>query len=206
MATMGFMDLPKAPADITPAKFFTEWLPTQMKSNRDLISSFSGGVSAAISARITGAGGGEWTAVLANGEVKIEPGLRKDAVVTMVMESGNFVAMATGQMDDVVKPLPSVAELTPEQAVAKAKQNLEAMKSIVGSAKFVIDDKDKPFWAMAKFGGELKDEADVTVTMDRETALAVASGETNPQAAFMAGRVQITGDLSILMQLTPILM
>jgi putative sterol carrier protein len=42
--------------------------------------------------------------------------------------------------------------------------------------------------------------------MERATALAIAKGDTNPQAAFMSGQVQIEGDLSILMQLSPILM
>jgi len=203
---MGMMDLPKAPADITPAKFFTEWLPSQMESFKDLIGSLGGGMSAAMAARITGAGGGDWTAVLDNGKVSIEKGIRQDAVVTVVMEAGHFIAAVTGQMDDVMQPPPGAGNLSPEQAAAKAKENMEVMKSIVGSVKFVIEDAKKPFWAMVKFGGELRDEADVTVSMERENALALAKGETNPQAAFMAGQVKIEGDMSILMQLTSILM
>jgi len=55
---MGIMDLPKAPANITPAKFFTEWLPSQMEPFKELIGSLGGGMSAALAARITGAGPG----------------------------------------------------------------------------------------------------------------------------------------------------
>jgi len=203
---LGIIDLPKAPAGITPAKFFNEWLPTQVEALKDMISAMGAGLSTAISVRVIGAGGGDWTMTLADGKVKVDQGLNQDAVVTMVIEAGNFVEMATGQMDELLKPPSMAQDLTPEQAKAKAKNDLEAMKSIVGMVKVVFEDKNKPFWVMAKFGGELRDEPDVQVTMDRETAQAIAKGDTNPQAAFMSGKVQISGDLSILMALTPILM
>jgi len=202
---LGMMNLPKAPADITPAKFFDEWLPKQLSAVKDMIGSLGGGVSATIGARITGAGGGDWTMVLDGGAVKVEKGLRSDAVVTMIMEAGHFVQAVSGQMDDVMQP-PSTSNLTPEQAASKARNDLEAMKTIFGTVKFALTDAVKPFSGMVKFAGELKDDPDVTVTMERATALAIAKGDTNPQAAFMSGQVQIEGDLSILMQLSPILM
>jgi len=205
MAT-GMMNLPKAPADITPAKFFTAWLPSQVEAFKDMIGSLSGDASAAIAFRVTGEGGGDWTTLLEGGKVKIEKGLRPDALVTVVMNVTNFVEAVTGQLEDLMQPPPGTGDLTPEQAAARAKDNLEAIKAIHGAVMGVIEDDKKPFKALVKFGGELKAEPDVTVTMGRDTALAIAKGDTNPQAAFMSGQVKLEGDLSILMQLTPILM
>ena len=41
--------------------------------------------------------------------------------------------------------------------------------------------------------------ADVTVTEDLDTAVAVARGELNPQVAFMTGRVRVAGDIRALL-------
>jgi putative sterol carrier protein len=205
MAT-GMMNLPKAPADITPAKFFGEWLPTQVEAFKDMIGSLGGETSAAMSFRITGQGGGDWSTLLAGGKVKVEKGLRDDALVTVVMNATNFVEAVTGQLEEVMQPPPgAAANLTPAQAAAKAKENMEAVKSIIGAVGFSIEDDKKPFAAMVKFAGPLKDAADVTVSMERQTAVAIAKGDTNPQAAFMSGQVKIEGDLSILMMLMPLM-
>jgi putative sterol carrier protein len=39
------------------------------------------------------------------------------------------------------------------------------------------------------------DDADVTFTQDRDTATAIAAGELSAQAAFLAGRLRVGGDL-----------
>ena len=39
------------------------------------------------------------------------------------------------------------------------------------------------------------DDADVTFTQDRDTAVAIAAGELSAQAAFLAGRLRVGGDL-----------
>ena len=44
-----------------------------------------------------------------------------------------------------------------------------------------------------------EDSADVTVTEDHATAVAVSRGELSPQAAFMTGRIRVGGDMAALM-------
>jgi putative sterol carrier protein len=48
-------------------------------------------------------------------------------------------------------------------------------------------------------------DADVTVTEDHDTATAVARGELAAPAAFMTGRIRVTGDTGILMDAQPVL-
>ncbi|MGQ0433058.1 MAG: SCP2 sterol-binding domain-containing protein [Microthrixaceae bacterium] len=43
------------------------------------------------------------------------------------------------------------------------------------------------------------DDADVSFTQDRSTAAAIARGELSAQAAFMAGRLRVGGDLRLVL-------
>jgi putative sterol carrier protein len=43
------------------------------------------------------------------------------------------------------------------------------------------------------------DDADVTFTQDRATAEAIAEGKLSAQAAFLAGRLQVGGDLTVVL-------
>jgi putative sterol carrier protein len=43
------------------------------------------------------------------------------------------------------------------------------------------------------------DDADVTFTQDRATAEAIADGTLSAQAAFLAGRLQVGGDLTVVL-------
>jgi len=53
-----------------------------------------------------------------------------------------------------------------------------------------------------KVSGEIgsADDADVTITQDYDTAVAMNSGELNAQAAFMQGKLKVTGNMGKLLQ------
>jgi putative sterol carrier protein len=198
-------NLPMAPKDISPGKFFTEWLPRQLEPWAGLIGSMAGDVSAAIATRVLGPGGGEWTAELAGGKVKVSSGLKPDAVVTFIVPEKNFLEIVTGQRQNMMQPPPGAAGKSPQEMASQAKDTLTALRDIQGSVKFVIEDDKAPFEATVKFAGPLTDEPSCTLTVGLDTVQALAKGETNPQAAFMAGQIKIEGDMTILMQLMPLM-
>jgi putative sterol carrier protein len=73
-----------------------------------------------------------------------------------------------------------------------------------GRAKFVIAGEG----AIMLDGDGLRigdEAADVTLTADAETFRAILTGETNPTAAFMTGRLTVDGDMGMAMQLGSIL-
>ncbi len=49
------------------------------------------------------------------------------------------------------------------------------------------------------------DPADVTMTADTETFQAIMSGDLNPTAAFMSGKLSVDGDMGLAMQLGTVL-
>ncbi|MCV2871316.1 SCP2 sterol-binding domain-containing protein [Defluviimonas sp. WL0050] len=83
-------------------------------------------------------------------------------------------------------------------AVAALSERLSG--GIAGTAKFVIEGEG----ALIVDGSDVRagdDEADVTLTADRETFEGILSGDVNPTAAFMQGKLAVDGDMGLAMQL-----
>ena len=64
--------------------------------------------------------------------------------------------------------------------------------AITGEGSIMVDS------AGARVGDE---EADVTLTADRDTFLDMLSGDLNPTSAFMTGKLSVDGDMSKAMAL-----
>ncbi len=83
-------------------------------------------------------------------------------------------------------------------AVAALKDKLSG--GIAGTAKFVIEGEG----ALMVDGNGVRagdDDADVTLTADRETFEGILSGDVNATAAFMQGKLAVDGDMGLAMQL-----
>lgn len=67
-------------------------------------------------------------------------------------------------------------------------------------------DGERRFWLQIDNGtvdlqmGNLQ-SPDATITEDYETAVALAQGQLNPVSAFMSGKIKISGNMMLLMQL-----
>ncbi|WP_322867018.1 SCP2 sterol-binding domain-containing protein [Aquicoccus sp. G2-2] len=73
-----------------------------------------------------------------------------------------------------------------------------------GSAKFVIENEG----AILVDGDGARagdDDAAVTLTADAETFQAILSGDLDPTAAFMGGKLAVDGDMGLAMQLGAVL-
>ena len=95
-----------------------------------------------------------------------------------------------------------LAESQPERPGASAR-----MQYVVNGAP--DDETVKYFWVLdngklVESGlGELED-AEITLSMSYEDAVAIQKGELDANAAFMQGRVKVTGNMAKLMSLLPI--
>jgi hypothetical protein len=198
----------RAPMDITPTKFFEEWLPTQVENSRGLVETFAGGLSFIVSVKVTGEGGGEWTVKLADGKPEFASGLDPEALVTFIVSEENFIQSVTGQLDDLKPPTRDMPDIdtSPTAVQQRARRVLTALKEIRGSLRAELDDPDRALGATMRFGGEMKDLPDCTIKIKMDHVRAMASGDLDPQVAFMSGKIKIGGDSSLLMQLFAVMM
>jgi len=89
------------------------------------------------------------------------------------------------------------------KAVAALQEKM-AGESFDGSAKFVIEDEGSVI-IEGDSVREGDDATDVTLTADRDTFEAILSGDLNPTAAFMGGKLAVDGDMSAAMRLAGVL-
>lgn len=69
-----------------------------------------------------------------------------------------------------------------------------------GALKIVIEDEGA--LRIDDSGASISDEeADCTLTADAETLQGMLSGDVDPTSAFMSGKLQVDGDMSVAMQL-----
>jgi putative sterol carrier protein len=100
----------------------------------------------------------------------------------------------------------SAIDTSPEVIQKRARQVLAALKDIRGSLRAELDDPNRALAATMKFGGEMKDAPDCILRLKMDHVRAIASGDLDPQVAFMTGKVKIEGDSSLLMQLLAVMM
>jgi putative sterol carrier protein len=76
----------------------------------------------------------------------------------------------------------------------------EKIDGFDGSVKFVVEDEGAII--VDASGVRASDEdADCTLTADADTFQSILSGELNPTAAFMGGRLSVEGDMGTAMEL-----
>ena len=199
----------RAPMDITPGAYFEEWLPSQVENFNELLETFAGNISFTVSVRVTGEGGGEWTVRLADGKPEFTQGLDPEALVTFIVSEENFIQSVTGQLDDLRsqhRDPPSGVDLSPEAIQKRAKELIEELKNLQGTLHASVDDPERPLAVTVKFSGEMKNSPDCAIKIKKEDVKKMASGELDPQMAFMAGKIQIEGDSSLLLQLIALMM
>lgn len=82
----------------------------------------------------------------------------------------------------------------------------ERVKGFDGTAKFVIEDEGAVLIdASGAHPADAGTEAEVTLTASRDTFEAILSGEMNPTAAYMTGKLSVEGSIPTAMKLAAVL-
>jgi len=202
---MGLSTIPIAPKDITPSRFFKEWLPQQVEPFKPLMS-FLGDVSATLAVRVTGDSGGDWSCTASMNGLEVAEGLKDDAVITLILSVKAFLAAVTGEIKFGQPPSRGGKAPDVSKVPGMIKSTLASLRMVNGMLRYHLTGTGaEDFIVDIKFGGPLKSAPDVEVTMGRELAEGMNAGTVNPQDAFMAGKIKIDGDMSLLFQLMPLM-
>ncbi|MFO8058582.1 MAG: SCP2 sterol-binding domain-containing protein [bacterium] len=141
---------------------------------------------------------------------KVTPDMSDDQVVSILAEIG------PKNQDELQK---AMQDASPRQAFMVAipwgiendPDTASQLAGVEGSVLWVVEGEGGGKYCLEFSGGKInvsegdKPDATATVTLDESTWKELTAGETNPQAAFMAGKVQIEGDISLLMQIQGVL-
>ena len=194
-------EIQRPPRDITPSGFFETWLPAQ-----------AAGLGAAtpftVRVRLDGDGGGAWDlrlgpaglAVAAPGPSEAEP------EATIVQSVADWRAIAVGE--------PGQVDLAPPQARPTDVLFLDAaaqqiVRQVAGAIRFEVTGYNGRTWALlVKLGPKPLDaeRPDATISVDAETYAAMLARTLPPPAAYFQGKIRISGDMQIAMQIAMALM
>ena len=91
--------------------------------------------------------------------------------------------------------------------LAEVQQRAEGkdLSTLGGSVKFVVGES---IVMIDGLSGEIStndSEATCTVTTDDETMQAIMDGKSSPQAAFMTGKLKVSGDMSMALKIQSVI-
>ena len=194
----------------TPAKeFFEVHVPRAYQAAQ--LPAEARQVDVTLGVKLEGEGGGEWRIQLKGGEMSVAPGSTEDAAFTVIQSvvdwRGALWENRGGAFGKQSRALfepgggAGGAGAMPPSALAQ----LQMLRGVI---KMVVGGGPGGDWAVAfKLGpGPVPEQPTTTVSVTADDAAALERGELDPMQAFMSGRIQIAGDMTLLMQMQAIQM
>jgi hypothetical protein len=199
------------PAGTTPQEFFERFVPDAFRANP--LPDEAKQIDLALGVKLEGDGGGEWLYQLKGGELQVSRGATDDAAFTLVQSVADWRgALWEGRGGPVGQASQAMFQPGAGSAAGGAgafsPAALQPMQMLRGLIKAVVTGGAGGDWAVAiKLGpGPVPDPPTTTVTVAAADADAMARGELDPMQAFMSGKIQIAGDMTLLMQMQAIQM
>ncbi|HWE29150.1 MAG TPA: SCP2 sterol-binding domain-containing protein [Polyangia bacterium] len=191
----------RPPRDITPARFFTDWLP------REFGSEFGAGKRAAsditVAVDLEGDSGGRWVLDVRGGNLSVrgEGGAGPAPMVQLWQSVQDWRALAVGEDGANVDLAPPQASALDVLFVDPASRQI--LTAVKGTVRFEVTGYNARTWGMlVRFGTQPgKVEPDATITVDAATYAAILARKLAPPEAYFSGKISLRGDTSLAMQL-----
>jgi len=211
--------MPEFPESPMPAEAFLEdWLPRAFAELEHPPGTAD--VDVKLGVKLEGEGGGEWVFHLDRGTLRVTPGARDETAFTVVQSvedwrgalwegrGGVFGQQAVALFRPGAGDAASAGGGMSMGAAAPSPAALQQLASLDGLMRMLVAGGPGGDWRVDfKLGpGAIPDEPTTTITVAAEDADAMARGELDPMQAFMAGRVQVAGDMALMMQVQAIQM
>lgn len=192
-----------------PRTYYTTTLPAQF--NRALVEQERAveaaqrvlegmrAVDATIRVEVTGPGGGVFFLNLERGRMTAGESPARTPFLTLVQDRAAFERVVAEAGDSALGMLGGLSGLAGEMKLTRAR--LENLDGVRGSLRFEVTGPDG-FVLLTHFGPDPRPETpDTTLRVGPDTYRELRAGLVDPQAAFLSGRIQVTGDLQLAMQL-----
>jgi putative sterol carrier protein len=199
---------PSAP--IPPSEFMERFLAESFAASEALRASVQG-LETRLGIKLEGEGGGEWVVHVGGGDVRVAREPRDEAAFTFVQSVVDWRgALWEGRGGAIGQQAAALFRMGERPAAsgpaglggAPPPAALARMASLSGLMRMIVTGGEGGDWQVDfKLGpGAIPDEPTTTIRLTAEDAAALERGELNPLEAFMAGRIQVTGDMTLLMQ------
>lgn len=201
---------------VPPKEFLEKWLP-QAFAQAELPPGTEQ-VDVQLGIRLDGEGGGEWLLRMTGGKLSVSEASRADASFTYVQSVDDWRGAlwegrggAIGkQAAALFRPGEQAAPAGPGQMGAGGAPSpaaLQQMRQLNGVIRMVVAGEGSDWKVDFKLGpGEIPAEPTTTITVTAADAAAMQRGELDAMQAFMSGRMQVMGDLTLMMQMQAIQM
>jgi hypothetical protein len=197
------------PPETTPQDFFEEHVPRAFAAAT--LSDDARALELTLGVCLEGEGGGEWRFLLKGGELTVDTGPTEEAAFTVIQTvedwRGALWEGRGGAFGKQSRALfePGAGASGPGAMAPQALAQLQALRGVI---KMVVLGGPGGDWAVAfKLGpGPAPEEPTTTISVTADDADALERGELDPMQAFMAGRIQVAGDMTLLMQMQAIQM
>ena len=156
---------------------------------------------------------GEWVVRLAADSVSVTAGSRRETSLTLIQSVDDWRgALWEGRGSVFGRQLSDLLRRTADAAGSAASAGASALASLAefarldGVIRVVVTDGPGGDWATAiKLGpGEIPPEATTTVRISAADAAALGRGELDALQAFMTGRIRVTGNMLLMLQMQAI--
>jgi hypothetical protein len=193
---------------LPPASFFGEFLPRAFAEAG--LPPGSEGLDVKLGVELTGAGGGEWVFHVANGRLRVAQCPREATAFSIRQSVEDWRGAlwegrggAFGQQAMSIFRPGARVEAGPGSLSAPSPAALALLGGFDGLIRVIVAGGAGGDWQVDfKLGsGAFPETPTTTVSIHAEDAEQMQRGELNPLDAFMAGRIQLTGDLTLVMQL-----
>ena len=196
---------------IPPEEFLEDFVPRSLRRFR--LPAEARRHTMRLGLRLEGRGGGEWRFDIEDGRLRVRPGTRQGASMTVIQRVRDWRgAMWEGRGGvlgrRIISMLAHGPGATPPRR-GRARRTLAALEQLAELDAMVravvTGDRGGDWWVAVKLGpGRISARPDATVSLSVADADALASGDLDLMWAIMVGRLGISGDMGLMLQLQSI--
>jgi len=198
---------PGPPPD--PRRYYTETIPLQFNGALDAQERLGEGgrdvyqamraVDATICVEVRGEGGGRFFLNVREGRMSAGDAPAQAPFLTVVQDRPAFEKLAREAGDSALALLGGLSGLAGEMRLTR--KRIESLGQLQGAVRFSVGG-DGGFDLITHFGpGPVPERPTASIAVDEDAYRELRSGQLDPGAAFMNGKIKVEGDLQLAMQL-----